>query len=123
MTDADDRLLGELSRRNWLLLAILVLISLFWRSSSVTLGVLAGGLVAIVGHYWRYLALSRLLGTPSQRAAKGFQINYVLRLAVLGSVLFLLIAKARVDLPALVVGLSVVVLNVLLTTLKRTIRM
>jgi len=123
VTDADDRLLGELSRRNWLLLAILVLLSLFWRSSAITLGVLAGGLVAIVAHYWRYLALSRLLGAPSQRAAKGFQINYVLRLAVLGSVLFLLIAKARVDLPALVVGLSVVVLNVLLTTLKRTIRM
>ena len=73
--------------------------------------------------YWRYLALSRLLGSPSRQSAKGFQINYVLRLAVLGSVLFLLIAKARVDLPALVVGLSVVVLNVLLTTLKRTIRM
>ncbi|MDY0269144.1 MAG: ATP synthase subunit I [Trichloromonas sp.] len=123
MAEKDDSLLGDLSRRNWLLLAILVLISLFWRSSAVTLGVLAGGLIAILAHYWRYLALTRLLGAPSQQSAKGFQINYVLRLAVLGSLLFLLIAKARVDLPALVVGLSVVVLNVLLTTLKRTIRM
>jgi len=123
VAEKDDSLLGDLSRRNWLLLAILVLISLFWRSSAVTLGVLAGGLIAILAHYWRYLALTRLLGAPSQQSAKGFQINYVLRLAVLGSLLFLLIAKARVDLPALVVGLSVVVLNVLLTTLKRTIRM
>lgn len=122
MTDEDDRLLGEMSRRNWLILAILVLVSLLWRSPQVTLGVLAGGLVAIFAYHWRYRALSRLLGAPSRQAAKGFQLNYIVRLVVLGGALFLLVAKARVDLTALLVGLSVVVLNVLVTTLKRMIR-
>lgn len=122
-TDGDDRLLGEMSRRNWVILVVLVLVSFFWRSSAVTLGILSGGLVAILAYYWRYLALSRLLGAPSREAAKGFQVNYIVRLGVLGGVLFLLIAKAGVDLTALVVGLSVVVLNVLVTTMKRLIQM
>jgi hypothetical protein len=112
-----------MARRNWVILAVLILASLFWRSPAVTFGVLSGGLLAILAYYWRYLALSRLLGAPSRQAAKGFQFNYMVRLAVLGSVLFLLIAKARVDPTALVVGLSVVVLNVLVTTMKRLIRL
>ncbi|WP_432821787.1 ATP synthase subunit I [Trichloromonas sp.] len=119
--DRDDQLLGEMSRRNWIILAALILVSLLWRSLPVTLGVLAGGLLAILAYYWRYLALSRLLGAPSRQSAKGFQFSYVVRLVVLGGALFLLIAKARVDVIALVVGLSVVVLNVLITTIKRSI--
>lgn len=119
--DRDDQLLGEMSRRNWVILVVLVLVSLLWRSLPVTLGVLSGGLLAILAYYWRYMALSRLLGAPSRQAAKGFQFSYMVRLVVLGSVLFLLIAKSGVDVVALVVGLSVVVLNVLITTIKRSI--
>ncbi len=119
--DHDDQLLGELSRRNWIILACLVLISLLWRSLPVTLGLLSGGLVAIVGYYWRYSALQRLLGQSEPGAAKRFQFSYIVRLAALGAVLFLLIAKAKVDLIALTVGLSVVVVNILITTVKRSI--
>lgn len=122
MTINDDRLLREVSRRNWVILAVLVLVSLFWQSSRVTLGVLAGGLLAIFAYYWRYRALNRLLEAPSQGAIKGFQFNYIVRLTVLAGLLFLLIAKVRVELAALLVGLSVVVLNILITTLQRLIR-
>jgi len=119
VTSRDEELLKALSRRNWIILACFVLISLLWQSVPITLGVLAGGLVVIIGYYWRYNALCKLLGQPSQFAAKSFQFGYLVRLAALGSALFLLIVKAHVNLIALAVGLSVVLLNVLGTTIKR----
>lgn len=119
MASQDEQLLKALSRRNWIILVCFVLISLYWRSVPITLGVLSGGLLVIIGYYWRYNALCKLLGQPSQFAAKSFQFGYFVRLAALGSALFLLIVKAHVDLIALAVGLSVVLLNVLGTTIKR----
>lgn len=119
MASQDEQLLQALSRRNWIILASFVLVSLLWRSLPVTLGVVSGGLLVILGYYWRYASLCKLLGAPSQFAAKSFQFGYYVRLAALGSVLFLLIVKAQVNLIALAVGLSVVLLNVLGTTIKR----
>ncbi|MEJ2200068.1 MAG: ATP synthase subunit I [Desulfuromonadaceae bacterium] len=119
MANQDEQLLRALSRRNWIILAVFLLVSLWWRSPAVTLGVLSGGLVVILGYYWRYNALCKLLGAPSQFAAKRFQLGYYIRLVALGSALFLLITQAQIDLIALAVGLSVVLVNVLGTTLKR----
>ncbi len=115
----DEQILRAMSRRNWIILAGFVLVSLLWRSLPITLGVLSGGLLVILGYYWRYNALCKLLEAPSQFAAKSFQVGYFVRLGALGSILFLLIVKAQVNLIALAVGLSVVLLNVLGTTIKR----
>jgi hypothetical protein len=51
VTDQDDQLLETLARRNWQILAAFLLLSLFWGSRTVSLGVLAGGLVAIGAFY------------------------------------------------------------------------
>jgi hypothetical protein len=119
LTDRDEHLLGEIARRNWLVLAILVLLSLAWRSLSVTSGVLAGGLVAIGGYHWLHRSLRRLLAGSDQGAASGYKFGYVVRLATLAVVLLLLIAIVRIHPVALAAGLSTVVLNLLWTTLSR----
>lgn len=121
MTDKDDQLLAALARRNWYILAGLTLLSLAWRSVAVTQGVLAGGLVAIIGYSWLNRSLVKTLANPHQRAAKGFQITYIVRLAALGTAIFLLIAKGGVNPLALSVGLSVVVINIFWTTWRRMI--
>ena len=119
MTDKDDQLLAILARRNWYILALLVVVSLLWGSTAVTQGVLAGGLVAIIGYGWLYRSLLKALNNPDQRAARGFQMTYFVRLAALAAAIFLLIAKGGVHPVALSVGLSVVVVNVLWTTYRR----
>lgn len=119
MTNQDDQLLRQLARRNWLLLGILGIASLAWRDTEVTLGVVAGGLLAILGYHWRYRALKKLLAGEKSRS--GFQFGYIIRLAVLGGGIFLLIAKIKVPPLALLAGLSVVVLNILWTTVKRAL--
>lgn len=106
-------------RRNWLILAVLVAGSLFWHSREVTLGVAAGGLVAIAGFQWLHRSLAQILGHPHQASARSFQFGYVARLASLAAALYLLIAVLRVNPVGLVVGLSVVLLNIGWITIKR----
>lgn len=120
MTDRDEHLLADVARRNWLILAILVLLSLAWRSLPVSLGVLAGGLVAIGGYCWLHRSLRQLLAEPSRHSARSFKFGYFVRLGALAAVLLLLIAVARVHPVALAAGLSTVVLNLLWTALRRS---
>jgi len=118
--DQDEHLLEEIARRNWIILACLVLLSLLWRSLPATLGVLAGGMLAIIGYLWLYRSLVKTLGEPSQRSARSFKFSYLVRLGALAAALFLLIALAKVHPVGLAVGLSVVVINIFWTTLKRS---
>jgi len=121
VTDRDDQLLGDIARRNWVVLAILVLLSLLWRSASVTLGVLAGGAVAIGGYHWLHRSLKQVLAAPTKHSARSFKVSYFVRLGSLAATLLLLIVVARVNPLGLAVGLSVVVINILWTTLKRSL--
>lgn len=118
-TQKDDLLLAEMARRNWIILIILVLLSLFWQSSSVTLGVLAGGILVIINYRWLGRSLVRVLNDPQLHAAKGFKRNYFFRLIFVACAIYLLLVRGGVHPLALVVGLSVVVVNLMITTLKR----
>lgn len=121
MKDRDEQLLGELARRNWIVLALLLLLSLPWRSLPISGGVLAGGLLAIISYRWLFHSLQKTLGHPTHGAAKGFQITYFIRLGALGTAIFLLVAQVRVHPVALAAGLSVVVVNIFWTTVKRSL--
>lgn len=119
MATQDEHLLRDIARRNWIILGLLILLSLFWWSQPITLGVAGGGLVAIFGHHWRERSLRKMLAQPHAASAKGFQIGYVIRLACLGSAIYLLIVKAQVAPLALAAGLSVVLVNIFWMTFRR----
>lgn len=122
MTNNDDRLLGELARRNWIILIALIGLSLLFRDKDLTLGVASGGLTAVCGYQWLHRSLVKALSEQGQPAIKGFQISYVLRLGALAVMLLLLVAVVKVNPLGLIVGLSVVVINIMLTTVKRAIK-
>lgn len=119
MNQESDQLLEEMARRNWIILIVLVLISLFWQSLPVTMGVLAGGVLVIINYRWLGRSLFKLLGDPDSAAEKGFKRNYLFRLVFIASSIYLLLVRGGVHPLALVVGLSVVVLNLIVTTAKR----
>lgn len=119
MTQKDDQLLAEMARRNWIILIVLVLLSLFWQSPPVTYGVLAGGLLVIFNYRSLGNSLFKLIGDPQLYSAKGFKRNYMFRLLVVASAIYILLVRGGVHPLALIVGLSVVVLNLMITTLKR----
>jgi len=119
VSDRDDRFLAQLARRNWVFLGLLTLASLAWRSIPITQGVVAGGLVAIIGFGWLQRSLVKVLMQGGEQASKRFRSGFYLRLAALVLVLFFMITRAAVQPIALLVGLSVVVINITWTTFRR----
>ncbi|MCK4501620.1 MAG: ATP synthase subunit I [Desulfuromonadales bacterium] len=117
--EPDDQLLVEMAQRNWIILVVLVLISLLWQSLSITMGVLAGGVLVIINYRWLGRSLLKVLGNPVPGAEKGFKRNYLFRLAFIASSIYLLLVRGGVHPLALAVGLSVIVINLLVTTAKR----
>ncbi len=121
MKDNDDQLIAVLARRNWLILAALVILSLLFEDKELTLGVVYGGLVAVGGYLWLYSSLVKVLST-GESAVKRFQFGYTFRLLALVGVLLMLIAVVKVNTLGLIIGLSVVVINIMLTTVLRVIK-
>jgi hypothetical protein len=118
--DQDEQLLGEIARRNWIILVLFVLLSLLWRSVPITSGVLGGGLLAVAGYQSLYRSLKRMIANPSSGSSVRFRFGYFFRFAALATALFLLIVLAGVNPVGLLVGLSVVIVNIFWTTIKRS---
>jgi hypothetical protein len=112
-----DPLQKRLEITNWILLAVLVAGSLFLRSPRFSLGILLGGLISIVNFHWLYRNLLSVFTKHLNRARAALMLRYYLRLAVTAIALYWIISRNLVDVIGLVIGLSVVVLNIVLTTL------
>ena len=116
----NDQVLRDLSRRNWVILLILSAGCGFFKSRPVFLGVLSGGLVAIAGYHWLHYSLKKMLAHADKRSATGFQLSYIIRLGALAAVLVVLIVVVKVNPIGLALGLSVVVINIIWTTITRS---
>ena len=112
-----DPLQKRLEITNWILLAVLAAGSLLLRSGSFSLGILIGGLISIVNFHWLYRNLLSVFAKHLNRARAALMLRYYLRLAVTAVVLYWVISRNLVDVIGLIIGLSVVVLNVVLTTI------
>jgi hypothetical protein len=112
-----DPLQKRLEITNWILLAVLVAGSLFLRSTRFSLGILLGGLISIVNFHWLYRNLLSVFKKHLNRARAALMLRYYLRLAVTAIALYWIISRNLVDVIGLVIGLSVVVLNIVLTTI------
>lgn len=113
---AKDPLQRRLEVTNWALLAVLIAGSLLFRDLRFSLGILIGGLISIVNFHWLYRNLLSVFAKHLARARTALMLRYYLRLAITALVLFWVISDALVDVIGLVIGLSVVVLNIVLTT-------
>lgn len=120
--DPIERLPQQLNRRNWVILGVLLLVSLAFGDLALTQGILAGGLLAIGGFFWMRRSLQKLLDQPGGGARARFQFGYVVRLVALAICLAILIAVVKIHPLGLVVGLSVVVINLLTMTIQRAFK-
>jgi len=109
----DENLLALLFRGGWILLLVLALSSLMFASRSFTAGVLAGGLLSLANFTWLRSILARALNLEARQAARFAQLRYLLRLTLQGVAIYLLIAVWGVDVYGLLLGLSVLVLNIM----------
>ncbi len=121
MTDQDAGLAKTLARRNWVILALMVAVSLLWQSTPITLGVLGGGLVIALNFHWMGRSLTNMLADPRQAPRRKVftGINYLLRLVVMGVAIYLLLVHVKVHPIGLAVGLSLYVVNLMYSTIRR----
>ena len=110
-----DPLQKRIESANWLILAVLFVPSFIFAPFKFYWGVLLGGLISILNFYGMGRGLRGILAkTP--RAAKGsVMFKYYIRLVLTAVVLYFLIAYDIVDVIGLLIGLSVVVINIIFT--------
>ena len=97
---------------NWIILAIVFILSLIFSPIKFSLGVLLGGFISIVNFYWMDRSLHSAFEKNTGNV-KGLIIGkYFLRLALTAIVLYFLIAYETVNIIGLLIGLSVVIINI-----------
>lgn len=110
---SDENLLAVLFRGGWILLILLVTGSLLFAAPGFAAGVLAGGLLALANFAWLRNILARSLNLEARQAARFAQLRYLLRLTLLAGAIYLLIVKVGVDVYGLLLGLSILVINIM----------
>ncbi len=113
----EDPLLQKVRVMNGVIFALLLLGSLILMTPGFTLGVGMGGLIILANFHILYRVLRKALipeHLASPKVVKVVIVKYYLRLLGTGIILYVLIAKRMVDPLGLVVGLSVVVINLTL---------
>ena len=112
-----DPLQRKLEILNWIILGLFVLISLLFWTFPFTLGILLGGLISIVNFFWLKRDLRAVFSNLTGRAKSAIMLRYYLRFFVSAVVIFFIISRTIVDVMGLLIGLSIVVINIVLTLL------
>ena len=122
-TSSDDNLLTILIRGSWLLLALFAVIGAATVSTTFALSLLAGGILAIGNFAWLRRSLERLLSQQLQpdTASRVAQFRHLIRLALLGIIIYLLVVPGKADVIGLLLGLSVVVVAIIIVTVYWTL--
>lgn len=96
----------------WILLLLLTATGYLLGSVRFAASVLAGGLLAMANFYWLRSILQRALHLPAGTASRFTLVKYVVRLAALALIVYLLIKVTGIHLLGLLLGLSVLVLGI-----------
>jgi hypothetical protein len=110
----EDPLLQKVRVMNGAVFALLLLGSLILMSPRFTLGVGLGGLIVLANFHILSRVLRKAFIPERLASPKVVIVKYYLRLLGTGLILYVLIAKKMVDPLGLIVGLSVVVINLTL---------
>lgn len=105
----------ELRIRNWFILLILALGSYLTAGPSLTIGIIAGGLIIIINFSFLQHTIRRVVPINGAVRTKKFLIIFksFFRLFLLGTIIYLLITRGWIDPIGLTIGLSTVVFSII----------
>ena len=118
----EDNLFAVIIKGSLALLAVLSAAGFILFSVKAGLGVLAGGVIAVVNFAWLRNVLQRILGLMPARPNLYAQLRFVARIAVTGLVLYVIITSGWFSLAGLLVGLSVIVANIIALSIYSALR-
>jgi hypothetical protein len=103
------------------LLSFLAIAAFALFSGKVSLGILAGGIIAIVNFIWLRNALQRILGLMPVNATRYAFMRYIARMTITGCALYFVITSDLFSLAGILVGLSIIVINIIALSLYRVL--
>ncbi len=112
-----DPLQRKIELSNWIILAVILIPSLIFAPVKFSLGILLGGFICILNFYWMEKGLRSLFNKTGGNVKGPALVKYYIRLAITAVVLYFLIAYKTVDILGLLIGLSVVVINMVITVI------
>lgn len=118
----EDNLFGVIIKGSLGLLTILTLVGLTFFSTKTGLGILAGGITAIINFIWLRSVLQRILGQLPARPFVYAQMRFIGRISITGFVLYLIITSGWFSLAGILVGLSIIVANIIALSLYSALR-
>jgi hypothetical protein len=118
----EDNLFAVIIKGSLLLLTVLSIGGLTLFSLETGLGILAGGLIAVVNFIWMRNVLQRVLGLTTAKPTLYAQLRFIARLTATGLVLYVIITSGWFSLIGLLVGLSVIVANIIAISIYRAMR-
>jgi len=107
----EERLVERVQIRSWVWLVSLVLASLAFWNLRFSLGVLAGCLLAVANFRILARVLRRQFAPGRRLSLSGVLVRYYLRFAATGAIILVLIKFRLVNPIGLLVGLSLIVVN------------
>lgn len=110
-----EKIYKKLGIQNWIILMVLSSISFFFCGSSFTLGVILGGLIIMANFGMLQHTVRSAFSSQGVMKNKKMAIIawFYFRLAILGIIIYMLIASRWVNPVGLVIGLSVVVISII----------
>ena len=100
---------------NWIILAVIFIPALIFAPIKFSLGVLLGGFISIINFHWMARGLSGIFENLNGNVKGPVLVKYYIRLALTAVVLFFLISSDIVNIIGLLIGLSIVVINIVIT--------
>lgn len=113
----EARLPSLILQASILLLVIATATGFLFYTTSVGLGVLAGGSIAIINFVWQRRTLRQLLEHQVTPSAGSAALRYLLRLSITAVILYAVLTSGCFSIIALLVGLSVIVAVIIALTL------
>ncbi len=117
----DEKIVNVLHAGNWIMLVLLFVAGWLFFSLHFAAGLAVGGLLAIANFFWLHGILRRTVRLPKVRAQGYAFSRYVLRLAIIGVIVWFLITRFDLNMIGLLVGLSVPVMSIFTLTIYRLI--
>jgi len=109
---------AKLKRRNWIILGFLLLGSVPFLSWRFSMGVLIGGVLVNLNFHFLHRTLIKTLMVTKTK--EGMVAKYLFRLLITGIVILVVLIKSWVNIFGLLLGLSVVVINLTYLALRET---
>lgn len=119
-----EKTYGDLRMLNWFSLLIMSLISFFFMSRSLTLGIILGGFIVIVNFWVFQRSIRRGFRSEGTMRTTSFLVvtKFFLRLSVLAIIIALSVKCRWIDPVGLALGLSTVVISIVSFGIRRALR-